>query len=146
MAVGRMITYGYGTETLRDELGKCDVLCANCHRKEHARVVPGIEESGDAGQIRPQTTTDDGRLREWITEYKRARGCTRCDEADPRCLVFHHEGSKRVTITRMVADGYPRKEVLAEIEKCVLLCANCHRQEHFEPPARDDPDDRLRQS
>lgn len=147
MAVGRMITYGYGKQKLRDELQKCDVLCANCHRKEHATAAPATEEGGDVDQTGRQDGTDDSRLREWVTEYKRARGCTKCDEIDPHCLVFHHEGAKRATITRMVADGYPGEEVRTEIEKCVLLCANCHRQEHFEPPAGDDdPDDRLRQS
>ncbi len=35
MAVGKMITHGYGKERLEEEIEKCVILCANCHRKEH---------------------------------------------------------------------------------------------------------------
>jgi len=35
MAVGKLITNGFGKDRLREEIEKCIVLCANCHRKEH---------------------------------------------------------------------------------------------------------------
>jgi len=31
-----MITFGYGKESLEAEIARCEVLCANCHRKRHA--------------------------------------------------------------------------------------------------------------
>ena len=124
MAVNEMVTYGYGKDALRAELQKCVVLCANCHRREHFEVPDPPE--GDETEQR----------RRWIYEYKQeSNGCTRCDRTDPACLVFHHTGDKkRATIARLVADRYPKEEIRAEVEKCELLCANCHRKEHFEPP------------
>jgi 5-methylcytosine-specific restriction endonuclease McrA len=120
MAVGTMVTYGFGKDTLREELEKCDVLCANCHRKEHER------ETG---------TGDSGSVESWVREYKRSSGgCRRCETGDPDCLVFHHPGEKGETVATLVANGRPLREVQSEVERCVVLCSNCHRKEHFEPP------------
>ncbi len=118
MAINEMVTHGYGKDELRSEIAKCVVLCTNCHRKEHSDVP-------DAGR------------RRWLYEYKQAAdGCNRCDETAPDCLVFHHTGEKSATIASLVADGRPEREIRAEIQRCELLCANCHRREHFEPPEK----------
>lgn len=123
MAVGEMITYGYGIEQLESEIAKCDVLCANCHSEEHGDELTDDDVNGSS-------------LRTWLRGYKQATdGCRRCPEDDPHCLVFHHsEGDKRDTVANMVSDEYPKSDIRAEIDKCVLLCANCHRRVHFEPP------------
>lgn len=34
-ALSRALHRGYGVERVQREIAKCDVLCANCHRKEH---------------------------------------------------------------------------------------------------------------
>ena len=124
MAVGKMITHGYGRETLRLEMEKCEVLCANCHRAAH------------------HTVPDDG-TRRWVYEMKQsADGCASCDEDDPGRLEFHHvDGEKRDTIARMLADGRPLEIVREEVAKCELLCANCHRRTHFVPPLPSQRDD-----
>jgi hypothetical protein len=120
-AINEMVTYGYGKDALRAEIQKCDVLCTNCHRRKHFEVPD------------PSAGSESEQRRRWIYEYKQeSDGCTRCDQSDPACLVFHHTGDKkRATIARLVADGYPKGEIRAEIERCELLCANCHRTEHF---------------
>ena len=75
-------------------------------------------------------------LRAWVYRVKRGRGCTQCDEGDPACLDFHHldESEKEMQIGRMVTHGYRRERISEEIEKCVVLRANCHRKEHYEAP------------
>jgi hypothetical protein len=66
-----------------------------------------------------------------IREYKRAKGCSRCVETDPRCLDFHHLDSKtkEFSISNAFRMGYSLERIFLEIEKCILLCANCHRKE-----------------
>lgn len=117
MDIGTMVTYGYGRDTLKAEIEKCVVLCANCHRMEHHGPP-----------------TDD--LRAWVWEQKRRRGgCSRCSESHPARLDFHHvTGDKTQSIAKLVADDRSRADIRSEMEKCVILCANCHREEHFEPP------------
>jgi 5-methylcytosine-specific restriction endonuclease McrA len=57
--------------------------------------------------------------------------CSRCGY--DRCLgalEFHHiDGRKDFSISQ---DGLTRSwaRIEKEIEKCVLMCANCHREEH----------------
>ena len=78
-------------------------------------------------------------LRAWVHEFKRTSGgCRRCDETDPACLDFHHvdEDGKEMSISRLVTHGYSRQRLLDEIEKCEILCANCHRKLHYDAPDR----------
>ena len=39
--VTTMISGWYSKEKILTEIAKCDILCANCHRKEHARLKNG---------------------------------------------------------------------------------------------------------
>src|SRR5581483_6176192 len=72
------------------------------------------------------------RTRNWIKEYKEHGKCSKCGIADFRVLDFHHSGTDKdfnISDFRYRA-GF--KKLKAEIEKCSLLCANCHRIAHYE--------------
>ncbi|MBV0925676.1 HNH endonuclease [Halomicroarcula limicola] len=75
-------------------------------------------------------------LRAWVNELKATAGCSRCSEADPACLDFHHidETGKEYQITTMISNGRGKESLLDEMAKCEVVCANCHRKVHFEPP------------
>jgi hypothetical protein len=135
MAVTDMITHGYARETLRTEFEKCDVLCANCHRKRHDRRPAVVDREGG-----PRTRRE--RLRQWSYEYRTDRGCRRCSESDPVCLQFHHPDpdEKSGAVGQLISDGAGAERVRAEADRCLVLCANCHRREHFQPPTDDDTD------
>lgn len=62
--------------------------------------------------------------------YLRDKSCTVCNEDDIRVLEFDHiEPAKKLfTIAKAVSLGYKWDEVLLEIEKCQILCANCHKK------------------
>lgn len=70
------------------------------------------------------------RKKDWIWEHKHAHGCSNCDEDHPACLDFHHTNpdEKRFRVSQY--GRYSLDLVKEEIEKCILLCANCHRKEH----------------
>lgn len=75
------------------------------------------------------------KLRVWLHGYKLEQcQCERCGEEDPPCLDFHHVGEKQMSISQMVVYGYSEDSILAEIEQCIVLCANCHRREHYNDP------------
>lgn len=83
-------------------------------------------------------TTKKRRQEKWrltkqrIDDIKRRFGCRVCDESDIVCLDFHHlnPASKEFEIAIVMNQEMPWEKVLAEIRKCVCLCANCHRKVH----------------
>jgi hypothetical protein len=80
-----------------------------------------------------------GELGRWLYEYTGEEcACARCDEADPVCLDFHHreDGEKVDDVSGLDGRGFARERIVAEIRKCEVLCANCHRREHHTPPDR----------
>lgn len=42
-------------------------------------------------------------------------------------LQFHHLGNKKASVSALVAGGASWARIEAEIAKCEVLCANCHR-------------------
>ena len=56
--------------------------------------------------------------------------CTTCDESATECLDFHHEDPKTKTqsVSWMISNGRSWETISAEIDKCTILCANCHRK------------------
>lgn len=64
-----------------------------------------------------------------IVELVSGRGCADCGETDPVVLEFDHvRGVKAANISRMVSDLVGLGRIEAEIEKCDVVCANCHRR------------------
>lgn len=75
------------------------------------------------------------RLAADINALKLARGCDRCGyDLHAVALDFHHRVGERKLFTIAAAiRTRGRSQAVAEIEKCDLLCANCHRVEHHGP-------------
>jgi len=71
--------------------------------------------------------------RKWLVEYKKTLECIRCSENHPATLTFHHRNTseKSFEIGNAIALGISLKRLVAEIEKCDVLCANCHAKEHL---------------
>lgn len=71
------------------------------------------------------------RNRQKFLEYKKTLNCQYCKLNDYRVLEFHHVGNKDHNISNMVNHGYGWGRIEEEIKKCIPLCANCHRLEHW---------------
>ena len=66
--------------------------------------------------------------REYVFQYLSTHPCANCGEADPVVLEFHHREGKDRSVSELVAGGYSIATIQAEIDKCDVLCANCHRK------------------
>ena len=62
-----------------------------------------------------------------LIEYFRTHPCVDCSETDPVVLEFDHLGDEEFDIGTSI-DRRPWAAILAEIEKCDVVCANCHRR------------------
>lgn len=72
------------------------------------------------------------RLREcknFVDDLKGSLGCAVCRESEVCCLDFHHLGSKDKGVNALVHAKNWAALVL-EIQKCICVCANCHRKIH----------------
>src|SRR4029077_932503 len=67
--------------------------------------------------------------RAWLDAYKVAAGCTDCGyDAHPRALDFDHIGTDKTgNVGRLAHHRIAWDRLMAEIAKCEVVCANCHR-------------------
>lgn len=74
--------------------------------------------------------------RKQLVEYKKQLSCVRCGFDDHRALIFHHidPATKDFAIGQVIRHGFSMASVLDEIDKCEVLCANCHHIEHYAAP------------
>ncbi len=69
--------------------------------------------------------------RNWLREYKSKQTCTHCGSIDYRTFEFHHiSNDKEANISSKIY-SWSIKRIEKEIAKCIVLCANCHRIEHY---------------
>ncbi len=70
---------------------------------------------------------EENRVR--LFEYLSVHPCVDCGETEPTLLDFDHRdpATKRSGVAKL-AGSKPWHQVLAEIEKCDVRCANCHRR------------------
>lgn len=67
-----------------------------------------------------------------IQTIKAQLSCAKCGDKRGYVLDFHHLNpeEKENTIARMLSNRYELNKVYDEINKCIVLCANCHREFH----------------
>lgn len=72
------------------------------------------------------------RRSKWI-EFKRTLKCERCGENHPATLDFHHldPNEKDFNLSGKAFYGYSVERIHEELSKCIILCSNCHRKEHY---------------
>lgn len=76
------------------------------------------------------------KIAEWYINYKLKLGCSQCGENHPACIEFHHKDpiKKDDDISMLVHDGCSIETIKKEIDKCIVLCSNCHRKFHYKVP------------
>lgn len=71
-------------------------------------------------------------LRDYVQDYKLERGCSVCGYR--RCgaaLDLHHAtGEKKLGVSNLIQRCPSPEKLQVELDKCVVLCANCHRELH----------------
>ena len=64
-----------------------------------------------------------------VWDYLLAHPCVDCGETDPIVLEFDHvRGEKVFALSNMVQRQFSLAKLDAEIAKCEVRCANCHKR------------------
>jgi len=113
----------YRWSMIEEEIKKCQLLCENCHMEYHFNYNNNINDCRR-------------KSKSIYLEYKNGK-CKKCnyDKCDAS-LSFHHKdpneksfwignlGHKITTLSDI------KEHVKKELDKCVILCRNCHLEEH----------------
>jgi hypothetical protein len=70
---------------------------------------------------------DKQQFKKRLSEIKEESGCVDCGVSNHIILDFDHLHDKKYNISRMIHDGFSWAAIKKEIEKCEVVCANCHR-------------------
>lgn len=75
----------------------------------------------------------------YIQDYKLSKGCSVCGyNKCAEALDFHHTGSnKNFRIALSIGKNKSLEEIKREMDKCIILCANCHREKHAKENEKD---------
>lgn len=76
------------------------------------------------------------RGRRFILDYLLEHPCVDCGEPDPVCLDFHHLRDKMQMVSQM--KGHTLEKLKDEMDKCEVVCANCHRRRHVDQRVSND--------
>lgn len=105
----------FGSEKNRNN--KC-LECQNAYRRQH--YIDNKEK------YLAKAKRWNQQQREWLAEYKRSRPCVDCEQFfNPWQMQFDHLEDKAFDISSAITSK-SREAILKEIEKCDLVCANCH--------------------
>jgi hypothetical protein len=67
------------------------------------------------------------KVREYVQEIKESKPCMDCGVSYPYYIMeFDHLHSKINSVAKLVSSG-TMNQVILEIEKCELVCSNCHK-------------------
>ena len=101
--------------------------CKKCKRKYDNKYYnnKSEKEKNRKYQLQKDRLTE---IRKFIFDYLSDKKC-KCGESHIATLDFHHIGEKSFNISCGVRAGLSLDKIKKEIEKCVIMCANCHRKE-----------------
>lgn len=124
--VSRLIQLCASAARIRAELDKCVPRCGRCHRKVTQQQRPCAWRTAER---LPPSWRRRLEYQDRNDSIKLARGCADCGWRDwARGLDWDHvRGVKVAGIAGLIANNRPWIEIEAEMAKCDVVCANCHR-------------------
>lgn len=110
-------------------LNKKHSQCKECQKvQEHEHYLNSQERRQN---VQNRAKTQKNNNVEFIENIKK-QGCEKCGDKRTYVLDFHHINpqEKDNTIAHMIKSS-SLKKLAIEVDKCKLLCANCHREFHY---------------
>lgn len=106
--------------------GRRDTYCRPC-RAAYGREHYLANKQRYVDQARRRTEAVARERVKWLIDFFRENPCVDCGESDPVVLEFDHLRDKKFNISKALRDR-SWKSILAEMAKCEVVCANCHRR------------------
>lgn len=113
-------------------------ICSKCHRELPLNMFHknGFDSKGQQkyrGYCKDCANSIERaryqKKKAYVNEQKQV--CAKCGETRTYVLDFHHKDKNEKDFTIGTFKKGNLELVQSEIDKCVVLCANCHREFHF---------------
>ena len=114
-------------DMILNEIDKCIMVCANCHAEIHEMMIGDTQKSKNARYMQLARRNVKAKL-----VLHMGGCCSVCGyNKSHRALTFHHVNpeSKIFNISSNLLRNWD--ELMSEINKCILICENCHREHHI---------------
>lgn len=99
--------------------------CKKCNidaRKEAYRT----NKHGNMDKTKNRTLQAKIRNRDYVISVLKQHSCVDCGTNDIVVLQFDHLRDKKYNIADMIRGSYSVATIQSEIDKCEIVCANCH--------------------
>ena len=110
----------------RKARGQRDNYCRPCRARLQQEHYSLNRERYIESAVRRRTELASQRAA-FLIEYFASHPCVDCGGSDPVVLEFDHLGEKSFNIAKGLRDR-SWEALVAEIAKCDVVCANCHRR------------------
>lgn len=102
--------------------------CKGCRKAIDAESYLSSENRRES--IKKTRDANNAHNLSFMRRYKRMCGCKICGEREPVALDLHHRNPAEKDFSPSATVSCSIHVMKAEIRKCVVLCANCHRKVH----------------
>ena len=102
--------------------GKQTKFCSkDCKQKDINKRHQNYKNQGNRGFL----------IKKKLLEHK-GNSCSKCDyNKNFSALCFHHLKDKSFSLDIRHCSNTSWEKLLNEVEKCIVLCHNCHMEEHY---------------
>ena len=104
-----------------------DTYCNDCRHKKTREYY-----YNNTKKMKSQSVEWKRIQRERINELKNSLSCLKCRENRNHLLDFHHVDPNQKDFQISQGERYGWERVKQEIDKCIVLCSNCHRDFHYQ--------------
>jgi hypothetical protein len=103
---------------LDEEIAKCEVVCAACHRRRTCARRPAYVFTDPICE----------RNVRYVKTALEGGECVDCGTADIAVLEFDHVGIKTGSVMALAWSGRSLARIELEMTQCEIRCVNCHRR------------------
>ena len=105
-----------------------------CVDKEKRKVHARKHYVKHAAKIKAAVKVNRDRAKDKWREYKSSLSCIKCGESHHATFDFHHVERRpdNQKVNKLLSNKSFKRAMKEIEERCIVLCANCHRKLHHE--------------
>ena len=105
------------------------IPCVNLHRRHYYKENDHVREQTNERRRKYRIE-----IREKMAKFLHEASCVDCGASDSRVLEFDHreDEEKDKDVSALLSNGAGWERIQSEIDKCDVVCANCHRIRTYE--------------